>query len=107
MTQRAWTEGPWGYAGREHTERWDGHPEIEAAGETVCYIEPWGDANWENVDADGRLIALAPEMAEAILAAVDTFAEVNGVVIGDDAATELDALAQRLREIDQGDATDA
>ena len=71
QSKRAWTPGPWqAYDANEGTEYFPGW---EVANDEYHNPSPDEDAPWiavhltTGVEADARLIALAPEMAEAIL----------------------------------------
>lgn len=98
--QAAWTPGPWCvYRHSEHVGAvWTG-TDPEAHGRPLCEVHPrrggTGTTDWLTGSAymrlaDARLVALAPEMAAAILEADD----LHGM-----AGLPLGTLAGRLREI--------
>lgn len=86
MSDTKWTPGPW---------------EFSSNGMTMddTHVNSFGRPNWAHVrgTANARLIALAPEMAEAILEW--SFASADDIDARDRAEDSLDDLADKLRAI--------
>lgn len=71
MSDRPWTPGPWLY--RPKSGSWHAEPDIDTGysyGQAFITTPDACDMEFRN-EADADLIALAPEMAEAILACAD------------------------------------
>lgn len=67
-----WTPGPWGiYHGRDVTG--EGFTEVRTQGGNGHAVVTWFDDMDDEPDATLELIALAPEMAEAILKFCDAY----------------------------------
>lgn len=70
MTARPWTSGPWSFEWWQYPEKplWNPKGRLKSGDKTIVeegYYCEEDVFDWS--DADAKLIALAPEMAEAIL----------------------------------------
>lgn len=97
MSEYPWTPGPWrsndGIAG-------DGYS-IDSDGSQVGFVfcDPDGTEDPRRAEADAALVALAPEMAEAILAACEVNDDGDGILSSNPVRDVLDDLRERIESI--------